>query len=222
MTDRKPWVISVPPVKCPDDMTGIPNYYIQIWEKYVGKVKPEGGDREDWIETCSRLYWGVRNLGEDAIVRVHGKTDLDSKRLIGLPHFGQVLDMPPIDQYADPSHADRYAINSNVRMLMHRKTKLSSIYEDDIKHAFASLIKNGVSSFFIKFMNQAKLLPNLKISGTNLDELEQQVQEWGGWAFVMRMMTRMLCLFRRMSISNMSIACSWLATSLSAALAISG
>mgnify|MGYP000508055611 CR=1 FL=1 len=26
-------------------MTGIPNYYIQIWEKYVGKVKPEGGDR---------------------------------------------------------------------------------------------------------------------------------------------------------------------------------
>lgn len=61
MTDRKPWVISVPPVKCPDDMTGIPNYYIQIWEKYVGKVKPEGGDREDWIETCSRLYWGVRN-----------------------------------------------------------------------------------------------------------------------------------------------------------------
>lgn len=184
MTDRKPWVISVPPVKCPDDMTGIPNYYIQIWEKYVGKVKPEGGDREDWIETCSRLYWGVRNLGEDAIVRVHGKTDLDSKRLIGLPHFGQVLDMPPIDQYADPSHADRYAINPNVRMLMHRKTKLSSIYEDDIKHAFASLIRDGVSSFFIKLMNQAKLLPNLKISGTNLDELEQQVQEWGGWAFV--------------------------------------
>lgn len=184
MTDRKPWVISILPVKCPDDMTGIPNYYIQIWEKYVGKVKPEGGDREDWIETCSRLYWGVRNLGEDAIVRVHGKTDLDSKRLIGLPHFGQVLNMPPIDQYADPSHADRYAINPNVRMLMHRKTKLSSIYEDDIKHAFASLIKDGVSSFFIKFMNQAKLLPNLKISGTNLDELEQQVQEWGGWAFV--------------------------------------
>ena len=184
MTDRKPWVISILPVKCPDDMTGIPNYYIQIWEKYVGKVKPEGGDREDWIETCYRLYWGVRNLGEDAIVRVHGKTDLDSKRLIGLPHFGQVLNMPPIDQYADPSHADRYAINPNVRMLMHRKTKLSSIYEDDIKHAFASLIKDGVSSFFIKFMNQAKLLPNLKISGTNLDELEQQVQEWGGWAFV--------------------------------------
>ena len=91
MTDRKPWVISILPVKCPDDMTGIPNYYIQIWEKYVGKVKPEGGDREDWIETCSRLYWGVRNLGEDAIVRVHGKTDLDSKRLIGLPHFGQVV-----------------------------------------------------------------------------------------------------------------------------------
>lgn len=56
MTDRKTWVISIPPVKCPDDMTGIPNYYIQIWEKYVGKVKPEGGDREDWIETCSRLY----------------------------------------------------------------------------------------------------------------------------------------------------------------------
>ena len=102
-------------------MTGIPNYYIQIWEKYVGKVKPEGGDREDWIETCSRLCWGVRNLGEDAIVRVHGKTDLDSKRLIGLPHFGQVLNMPPIDQYADPSHADRYAINPNVRMLMHRR-----------------------------------------------------------------------------------------------------
>lgn len=184
MTDRKTWVISIPPVKCPDDMTGIPNYYIQIWEKYVGKVKPEGGDREDWIETCSRLYWGVRNLGEDAIVRVHGKTDIDPKQLIGLPHFGQVLDMPPIDQYADPSHADRYAINSNVRMLMHRKAKLSSIYEDDIKHAFASLIRDGVSSFFIKFMNQAKWLPNLKISGTNLDELEQQVQEWGGWAFV--------------------------------------
>lgn len=39
MTDRKTWVISIPPVKCPDDMTGIPNYYIQIWEKYVGKVK---------------------------------------------------------------------------------------------------------------------------------------------------------------------------------------
>ena len=53
-------------------MTGIPNYYIQIWEKYVGKVKPEGGDREDWIETCSRLYWGVRNLGEDAIVLCEG------------------------------------------------------------------------------------------------------------------------------------------------------
>lgn len=67
---------------------------------------------------------------------------------------------------------------------MHRWTKLSSIYEDDIKHAFASLIRDGVSSFFIKFMNQAKRLPNLKISGTNLDELEQQVQEWGGWAFV--------------------------------------
>lgn len=50
MTDRKPWVISIPPVKCPDDMTGIPNYYIQIWEKYVGKVKPEGGDREDWSQ----------------------------------------------------------------------------------------------------------------------------------------------------------------------------
>ena len=104
-------------------MTGIPDVYIQAWKKYVGKVEPQGGDREDWIETCSRLYWGVRNLGEDAIVRVHGKTDIDSKQLIGLPHFGQVLDMPPIDQYADPSHADRYAINSNVRMLMHRKTK---------------------------------------------------------------------------------------------------
>lgn len=117
VNERKPWVISVPPVKCPDDMTGIPDVYIQAWKKYVGKVEPQGGDREDWIETCSRLYWGVRNLGEDAIVRVHGKTDIDPKQLIGLPHFGPVLDMSPIDQYADPSHADRYAINSNVRML---------------------------------------------------------------------------------------------------------
>lgn len=39
----KPWVISIPPFKCPDNLTGIPDYYIQAWEKYVGKVQPEGG-----------------------------------------------------------------------------------------------------------------------------------------------------------------------------------
>ena len=62
MTDRKTWVISIPPVKCPDDMTGIPNYYIQIWEKYVGKVKPEGGDREDWSQLPR---WRASRLGRE-------------------------------------------------------------------------------------------------------------------------------------------------------------
>lgn len=167
MTDKKPWVISIPPVKCPDDMTGIPDYYIQIWEKYVGKVKPEEGDREDWIETCSRLYWGVRNLGEDAIVRVHGKTDIDSKQLIGLPHFGQVLDMPPIDQYADPSHADRYAINSNVRMLMHRKTKFSSMI---FRQGTTTLVVVGECPFFsTKLVIDCFFSGGEKHGGTHID-----------------------------------------------------
>lgn len=184
MNTRKPWVISIRPVKCPDDLTGIPDYYVQSWEKYVGKVEPQGGDREKWIETCSQLYWGVRNLGEDAIVRVHGKTNVEARQLIGLPHFGKVLNLPTVDQCADPSHADRYANNPEVRNLMHRRVRLSSIHEEDVKHTFSSLIGEGVSSFFVKFAHRAKRLPNLKLSGTSVDELDRQIQDWGGWEFV--------------------------------------
>lgn len=86
-----PWVISIVPVRCPDDLAGVPDGYIRAWEEHVGPVEPAGGDREDWIEMCARLYWGVRNLGDDAIVRVHGRWRGDDGSLAGLPHFGHVL-----------------------------------------------------------------------------------------------------------------------------------
>lgn len=181
----KPWVISIPPFKCPDNLTGIPDHYIHAWEKYVGKVRPEGGDREDWIELCSRLYWGTRNLGDDAIVRICNRDEVNPRDLIGLPHFGPVLRTPSIDQIGDPSKADMYAINPNVRMLMHRKTRLSSVHEDDVIQAFSSLIEEGVSDFFVKYMHRSKRLPNLKLSGTDIDQLFQQVHDWGEWTFIM-------------------------------------
>lgn len=181
----KPWVISIPPFKCPDNLTRIPDHYIQAWEKYVGKVQPEGGDREDWLELCARLYWGTRNLGDDAIVRICGRDDVNPRDLIGLPHFGPVLRTPSIDQIGDPSKADMYAINPNVRMLMHRKTRLSSVHEDDVSQAFGSLIGEGVSDFFVKYMHRSKRLPNLKLSGIDVDRLVQQVHDWGEWAFIM-------------------------------------
>lgn len=178
MTVKRPWVISIPPVKCPDDLTGIPESYIDAWERYVCKVEPQGGDREDWVETCSRLYWGVRNLGLDAIVRVHGDAGVDPTKLVGLPHLGQVMNHPAIDQYADPSQADRYASNPNIRMLMHRHTRLSSVHGDDIEQAFRALCDEGVSSFLVKFAHRSKRLPNLRITGNDPGRLAQQVSGW--------------------------------------------
>lgn len=78
-----PWVISIVPVGCPNDLAGVPDGYIRAWEEHVGPVEPAGGDREDWIEKCARLYWGVRNLGDDAIVRVHGRWRGDDGSLAG-------------------------------------------------------------------------------------------------------------------------------------------
>lgn len=42
-----PWVISIVPVGCPDDLAGVPDGYIRAWEEHVGPVEPAGGDRED-------------------------------------------------------------------------------------------------------------------------------------------------------------------------------
>lgn len=58
-----PWVISIVPVGCPDDLAGVPDGYIRAWEEHVGPVGPADGDREDWIEMCARLYWACGTSG---------------------------------------------------------------------------------------------------------------------------------------------------------------
>lgn len=42
-----PWIISIVPVGCPNDLAGVPDGYIRAWEEHVGPVEPAGGDRED-------------------------------------------------------------------------------------------------------------------------------------------------------------------------------
>ena len=182
--DIKPWVVSIAPIACPADLTGIPDDYIQAWERYVGPVTPGDGDREDWIETCARLCWGVRDLGDDAIVRVHGKWDGDNGALIGLPHFGPVMKVKTCDQVREASTANRYMVNPTVRQLMHRRALLSSVHGDDIRDTFGRLVGQGAASFVVKYAAREKGLPILRLEGDDPALLERQVREWGGWEFV--------------------------------------
>lgn len=171
-----PWVVSIVPVKCPDDLAGVPDGYIRAWEEHVGPVGPAGGDREDWIEMCARLYWGVRNLGDDAIVRVHGRWRGDDGSLAGLPHFGHVLaHCRTPDQVADSSLASRYRLNPVVRGLMHRPSETCSIDPPDVRAAFARLFDRGAASFLVKYAVREKALPNLPLDGTDPDALADRV-----------------------------------------------
>lgn len=183
--EHKPWVISIAPVECPNDLADIPDEYIHTWKKYVGHAQPGDGDREEWIEMCSRLYWGVHNLGDDAIVRVHGKWNGDNRSLIGLPHFGPVMKVKTCDQRKEPSTANRYMLNPAVRNRMHRHTLLSSVHSDDIRNTFKWFIEQqNVTSFVVKYVTREKMLPVLRLDGNDPIRLEQQVQEWSGWEFV--------------------------------------
>lgn len=174
-----PWVVSIMPVKCPDDLAGVPDGYIRAWEEHIGPVGPAGGDREDWIEMCARLYWGVRNLGDDAIVRVHGRWRGDDGSLAGLPHFGHVLaHCQTPDQVADSSLASRYRLNPVVRGLMHRPSETCSIGPPDVRAAFARLIDRGAASFLVKYAVREKALPNLPLDGTDPDILADRVAGW--------------------------------------------
>lgn len=174
-----PWVVSIVPVKCPDDLAGVPDGYIRAWEEHVGPVGPAGGDREDWIEMCARLYWGVRNLGDDAIVRVHGRWRGDDGSLAGLPHIGHVLaHCRTPDQVADSSLASRYRLNPVVRGLMHRPSETCSIDPPDVRAAFARLVDRGVTSFLVKYAVREKARPNLPLDGTDPDMLADRVAGW--------------------------------------------
>ena len=174
-----PWVVSIVPVKCPDDLAGVPDGYIRAWEEHVGPVGPAGGDREDWIEMCARLYWGVRNLGDDAIVRVHGRWRGDDGSLAGLPHIGHVLaHCRTPDQVADSSLASRYRLNPMVRGLMHRPSETCSIDPPDVRAAFARLVDRGAASFLVKYAVREKALPNLPLDGTDPDMLADRVSGW--------------------------------------------
>lgn len=174
-----PWVVSIVPVKCPDDLDGVPDGYIRAWEEHVGPVGPAGGDREDWIEMCARLYWGVRNLGDDAIVRVHGRWRGDDGSLAGLPHIGHVLaHCRTPDQVADSSLASRYRLNPMVRGLMHRPSETCSIDPPDVRAAFARLVDRGVASFLVKYAVREKARPNLPLDGTDPDALADRVAGW--------------------------------------------
>lgn len=174
-----PWVVSIVPVKCPDDLAGVPDGYIRAWEEHVGPVGPAGGDREDWIEMCARLYWGVRNLGDDAIVRVHGRWRGDDGSLAGLPHIGHVLaHCRTPDQVADSSLAARYRLNPMVRGLMHRPSETCSIDPPDVRAAFARLVDRGVASFLVKYAVREKARPNLPLDGTDPDALADRVAGW--------------------------------------------
>lgn len=174
-----PWVISIVPVRCPNDLAGVPDGYIRAWEEHVGPVEPAGGDREDWIEMCARLYWGVRNLGDDAIVRVHGRWRGDDGSLAGLPHFGHVLaHCQTPDQVADSSLASRYRLNPTVRGLMHRPSETCSIDPPDVRAAFARLVDRGVTSFLVKYAVREKARPNLPLDGTDPDMLADRVAGW--------------------------------------------
>lgn len=179
-----PWVVSIIPEKCPDDLTDIPDGYIRAWEEHVGFVTPGGGDREEWIEMAARLYWGLRNLGDDAIVRVHGQWKGDDASLAGLPHLGHVLaHCQTPDQLADPSLAARYRLNPVVRGLMHRPSETCSIEPPDVRAAFARLVDRGAASFLVKYAVREKALPNLPLDGTDLNMLAEQVSDWldGNW-----------------------------------------
>lgn len=179
-----PWVISIVPVKCPDDLTGIPGEYIRAWEEHVGPVTPQGGDREEWTEMCARLYWGLRNLGDDAIVRVHGQWKGDDASLAGLPHLGHVLSyLQAVDQMSDPSAANRYRLNPVVRGLMHRPSETCSIEPPDVRAAFARLVDRGVTSFLVKYAVREKTLPNLPLDGTDPAALAGRTADWlgGNW-----------------------------------------
>ena len=179
-----PWVVSIIPEKCPNDMSGIPDGYIRAWEEHVGLVTPQGGDREEWTEMAARLYWGPRNLGDDAIVRVHGHWKGDDTSLAGLPHLGHVLaHCQTPDQVADSSLAARYRLNPVVRGLMHRPSETCSIEPPDVRAAFARLVDRGVTSFFVKYAVREKALPNLPLDGTDPDALSEQVSDWldGNW-----------------------------------------
>lgn len=174
-----PWVVSIAPVDCPPDLTGVPDGYIRAWKRYVGPVRPGRGDREEWTEMAARLYWGLRNLGDDAIVRVHGQWKGDDASLAGLPHLGHVLaHCQTPDQVADSSLAARYRLNPVVRGLMHRPSETCSIDPPDVRAAFARLIDRGVSSFLVKYAVREKALPNLPLDGTDPDALADRVADW--------------------------------------------
>ena len=181
-----PWVVSIAPVDRPPDLTGIPDAYVRAWERHVGPVRPGQGDREEWTEMAARLYWGERNLGDDVVIRVHGRWRGNDHGLIGLPHFGHVLRCRTVDQLAEPSRANRYRLNPVVRMLMRRASETCSIDPAEVRAAFARLVDRGVTSFLVKYAMREKVLPNLTLDGAGPAALAEGVGGWldAGWESV--------------------------------------
>lgn len=183
MTGQPKWVLNIPPVKCPSDMTRIPQTILDDWRTYVGSIEPSDGDYEDWVETACRLHYGLKHL-PNPLVRIPHVWQGDDGKLCGLPHYGMVMKYPTIDQIREPGDADRYQLDPCVRMLMHRHTISCSTSPEDTENAFSQLLLQGVTRFKVKYMHSQKKLPLLDLDGTDVKKLCQQVYDWLEWETV--------------------------------------
>lgn len=183
MTGQPKWVLNIPPVKCPSDMTRIPQPLLDDWKNHIGSIEPSDGDYEDWVETACRLHYGLKHL-PDPLVRIPHVWNGDDGTLCGLSHYGMVMKYPTIDQIGEPGNADRYQFDPNVRMLMHRRSVSCSVSPEDVEGAFSRLVEQGVSGFKVKYMHSQKTLPLLDLNGTDVRTLSQRVSDWLGWETV--------------------------------------
>ncbi|WP_158276284.1 ATP-grasp domain-containing protein [Bifidobacterium callitrichidarum] len=154
------WLIDVIPVKAPDDMTGIPNRYTDVWRKYVGEPTPAGGDREKWVEQAARLEASTRLL-DNPTVRITGRSYKNDPEMMRMPHYGTIPYHPTLDQLlAQRSNADQYADFTSLRPYLGRDVALAACSKESVDGAVkAMLVAHPGDGVVVKFAAKPKYCP---------------------------------------------------------------
>lgn len=134
------WLIDIIPIKAPDNMTDIPNSYVDAWRKYVGDPTPAGGDREKWLEQAARLEAATRLL-DNPIVRITGRPYPDNPAVMRMPHYGTIPYHPQLDQLlAQRSNADQYADFPSLQPYLGRDVALADCSEKSVNETVETML----------------------------------------------------------------------------------